>query len=146
MRSCLAVLFVAGSALAAPVPKELKKEDDKTRILGTWVLARANVNGEDLAKYEPDHAMTFSADGRSCFRYGKGGSEEPYDKFVVDTAASPRTVTWLKAAAPLINPRPYEFRDGKLVMATRAGGGKEPTSLEPGPGVIVLIYERAEKK
>jgi uncharacterized protein (TIGR03067 family) len=145
MRCCLAVLL-AGSALAAPVPKELKKIDDKVAIVGTWVLASANVNGADVARYDPDHSVKFSADGRSSFLYGKGGSEEPYDKFVVDTAASPRTVTWLKDTTTAINPRPYEFRGDKLVMATRAGGGKEPTSLEPGPGVIVFVYERAEKK
>lgn len=143
MRCCLALLL-AGSALAAPIPKELKKDDDKTRILGTWVLAKANVNG----KHDPNyfwHSVTFSADGGSCFRY-KTTAEEPYDKFEVDTASSPRTVTWLKASASVINPRPYAFRDGKLVMATRVGGGIEPTSLEPGPGIIVFEYERAEKK
>ena len=64
----VAVVFALGSACAAPVPKDFKKPDDKTLIVGTWVLTRANLNGQENAEYFW-HSMTFDADGNTRFRY-----------------------------------------------------------------------------
>jgi uncharacterized protein (TIGR03067 family) len=145
MRAVVAVAaFAFGSAVAAPVPKELRKQDDKSRLIGTWNLARANVDGKDDPNYFW-HSVTFSADGGSCFRY-RQSPDEPYDDFMVDLAASPKTVTWRRSAAAAFGARPFEFRNGRLVMSTGKGTNKEPASLEPGPGIIVFEYERADAK
>ncbi len=139
----VAVVFALGSACAAPVPKDFKKPDDKTLIVGTWVLTRANLNGQENAEYFW-HSMTFDADGNTRFRYKTIPDQE--NEFKLDTAASPKMLTWLKKSVVSGNPRPYAFRDGRLVMAVGEGDRKPVQSLEPGPGVIVLEYERADAK
>lgn len=128
---------LAGAASAAPVPRELRKQDDRSRLIGTWSLAVANVDGKDDPNYFW-HSVTFSADGTSCFRY-KQLPDEPYERFAVDDAAAPKTVAWSKGGADAFKPRPFVFRAGRLVMST----GR---ALEPGAGVIVFEYTRAESK
>ncbi len=140
----VAVVFALGSADAAPVPKDFKKPDDKARLVGTWVLAGANVNGQEDRNYFW-HSMTFAADGTNRFRYKDTPNQEE-NEFKLDTAAAPKTLTFLRNAAAVGHPRPYEFRDGRLVVAVGTGGQNPLNSLQPGPGVIVLEYERADGK
>ena len=49
MRTLLGVLLATGLAVAAPVPKELKK-DDLSRLEGEWQTIRAEVNGRESTK------------------------------------------------------------------------------------------------
>lgn len=144
MRPLFAVVaFALGAATAAPVPKELKKEDDKVAIVGKWEVARANVNGAEVAKYSPEHTVTFTAEGTATFQY-PNIPDQPND-FTLDTAASPKTMSFLRNAKAVGQPRPYEFRNGRLVVVIPMGN-VPAKSLEPGPDLIVIEYKRAEKK
>lgn len=143
MRTLMVIVLALASATAAPVPKELKKQDDKTRILGTWVLARANENGKESPNYFW-HSMTFDAEGNTRFQYKRGVDQ--IHQYTLDPAGTPKTLTWRQGANPGTGARPYEFRDGRLVMATTNTGRAQPATLDPGPGVIVLEYERADGK
>ena len=49
LRTCLVALLIAPLAFAAPVPKELKK-DDIGRMLGEWETVRADFNGRPYNK------------------------------------------------------------------------------------------------
>ena len=144
MRSAVMLVgFLLTGADAAPVPKDFKKPDDKTRLVGTWALVKANVGGQDDPNYFW-HAMTFAADGTNRFRYRDIPDQE--NEYKLDTAASPKTLSFLRNAAVVGHPRPYEFRAGRLVVAVGTGGQNPLDSLRPGPGVIVLEYERADAK
>jgi uncharacterized protein (TIGR03067 family) len=144
MRVAVAAVFLAGAGLAAPVPKELKKADDKTRILGTWKIDRATRDGKELAQYSPVHTLTFHADGTLVFNYFDGDAPQ-VRAWKLDEAASPKQLLWGARPTPSDNRRLYAFRGDKLVVARRQNNVL-PTSLEPGPGIIVIEYERVVSK
>lgn len=146
MRTVLVVLFVAGTAAAAPVPKELKKVEDKDRLVGKWEVARANVNGAEVANYNPAHTVAFTADGTATFQYPTLGIPDQPNQFKLDTAAAPRLLSFVRNDVVVGQPRPYEFRNGRLVMAISLGDQKPIRTLEPGQGIILLEYKRAETK
>jgi hypothetical protein len=140
MRTVLLALCGLGGVSAAPVPKELRKVEDKVFLVGKW----ESVGGREVAKYEPEHTVTFTADGIATFKYPVG-EDQPND-FALDLAASPRLMTFTRSAQVIGQPRPYEFRAGRLVMAMSMGEQKPIRSLEPGPNVIVIEYKRAGTK
>jgi len=144
MWKLLVAVGCVGPLVAAPVPKDFKKKlDDKVRILGTWVLASANVNG----KVDPNYfwySMTFNADGTNYFRYRAGADQ--HNDFKLDSLAKPKMLSFHRNGAIVGHPRPYAFRDGRLVVAVSIGDQKRLDSVEPGPGVIVLEYERLKGK
>jgi uncharacterized protein (TIGR03067 family) len=137
-------LLAVAAVTAAPLPKELKKKDDKERIVGTWVLKRANVNGTEEPNYFW-HSMTFDDKGGLRFKYKDGPDQTA--TYELDATARPKRMTSrFGDGKGHTQVAPYEFRDGRLVMAIPNGGRKELASVEPGPGVIVLEYERVEPK
>jgi len=84
MRSLLAIALLVGLAPAAPVPKALKKQDDKDAILGTWSPAPGRTEW-----------FEFKADG-TLKAWNTGGSAAtgvPY-KWSIDPTATPKRMTW----------------------------------------------------
>lgn len=146
MRQALVVLLLlAGAGLSAPVPKELKKQlPDKQRIVGVWRIDRATKDGKELARFEPHHTLTFRADGVIVFTYSDG--DTPQSKsWAIDEAADPKQVTWGSNANRSDTRRLYAFRGDRLFVA-RGKDGELPASVDPGPGITVVEYVRAEVK
>ena len=146
MRSAaMLVGFLLTGADAAPVPKDFRKPDDKTRLIGTWAISRANENGKETPRFEPWHTLTFRADGVLVFKY-PDGSPDQQAEWVIDPTAVPKRLAevWTEGAALNFNVA-YQFRDGRLVMAWTQDG-TPPKSVDPGPNVKVIEYKRAEGK
>jgi uncharacterized protein (TIGR03067 family) len=141
---CLAVLL-AGSALAAPVPKELRKPDDKVAILGKWEIARANVNGKEVAKYFPEHTMTFRRDGTVVFEYPNGDTPQVLD-WTLDPTETPKRFRCKMQRSEVSSSYRYAFREGRLVLAHTLGLKSVPDDLAPVPGISVVEYRRAGTK
>ena len=62
LRSLFILMLAVPLALAAPVPKELKRNDEQ-RILGTWEMVRFSHYGKDLAAQTETILWRFDADG-----------------------------------------------------------------------------------
>jgi uncharacterized protein (TIGR03067 family) len=93
MPRLLLALFLAGNAFAAPVPKELKKEDDKARLTGEWVVTRLNIAGrEALVTETPMRAVVF--DGRDGLRTRCQGAPDGEWTVTLDPSASPKRMRW----------------------------------------------------
>ena len=90
MRTCLLALLIAGTASAAPVPKELK-EDDLSRFEGLWWEVRFN----DAVAPNAGAARRFSfgKDGKAGIHSGAGAKPHPYT-FALDPSTIPPSFTW----------------------------------------------------
>ena len=84
MRPLFALLLVGfGTAAAAPVPKELRKPDDKNLIVGTWKPSDRN-----------GCWFRFAADGTLETWYPlNGNSPMKWTWTIADTKATPKRVT-----------------------------------------------------
>ena len=135
MKALILVMCAATLALAAPVPKEAKR-DDLDRIEGEWWEARFN---------EIVHAETATA---RRFRFNKDGTAgiyervgaEPYRyEFAIDQSTTPPSFTW--------NPK---IGRGKYIASYRIEGdmlfivftdAAKPIAKEVKPGAGDVYYE-----
>jgi uncharacterized protein (TIGR03067 family) len=65
IRSSLILLLVAPLAFAAPVPKEMKSNDERI-ILGTWEVTAFSSDGAEIARGKNTLRWRFEAEGRAA--------------------------------------------------------------------------------
>jgi uncharacterized protein (TIGR03067 family) len=144
MRFLFVISLAVGSAAAAPIPKELKKADDKTRIVGTWAMTRCNVSGKDTtASWQ---TITFDADGgvRAHSR-----EERLILEFTtaLDPVATPKRMPWRnKQTGDAMYECVYRLADGGLTIVVPHDHKTPPTSLDQAPRVTVYEFKRAAAK
>lgn len=136
----LSLALLAGSATAAPVPKSIKKVDDKTAILGRWKVTEITVNGRPTtASY---HTFVFTDDGKLTLL---SGTEQtgPLWTWTVDDTASPRTMKWTTA-----NPWDcvYDLDGDSLKLGLLNKGAKTPAKVEPTEGLTLYVMTREPSK
>ncbi len=83
MRTLIATLLCAAFAAAAPVPKELKR-DDAARLVGEWQTVRSEYNGREYIK---DY-LIFTRDTVN-WKPAKDGADYLW-KLTLDPTASPK--------------------------------------------------------
>lgn len=90
MRSLLVAVVLTALAPAAPVPKAVKKVDDKTLLLGTWKTTSENgKKGKDIWT----HTYHFTADGH--LRQEFGPKDESNWDWAIDPDQTPKRMTWV---------------------------------------------------
>jgi uncharacterized protein (TIGR03067 family) len=136
MRPLLALALLAGLAAAAPVPKELKKKDDKHSLLGTWKVTELTSDGKPTtASY---HTFVFTDDGKLTLIEGKNKTG-PQWTWAIDQSTTPRTMKWATG-----NPWDcvYELDGDSLKLGLLNKGAKPPASVEPGNGLTLYVMTR----
>lgn len=125
MRPLLAIVFLAGLALAAPVPKELKKKSDVDLIVGTWKPAQGRTEW-----------FEFTADGgmKAWNTGGSAANGAPYT-WSLDPTATPKRMTWYSAGQT----KPswecvYELDGDTLRISYVSAGNKLPDQVNQGNG------------
>ena len=108
MRSLVSLALLAAFAVAAPVPKAVKKVDDKTRIVGRW-----------LADQQNSHSFNYKDDGTMTVWNGPVDSGAAKYRWTLDDTASPKRMTWYDTTST--PPRPqfecvYELDGDKLTI------------------------------
>lgn len=134
MRHALALLLLVASAIAAPVPKALKKQlPDPERFVGTWDVLTTEQNGQPLA----NHAKVWTIDP---------------DLKMKSVHAGERVLNWTLKIDPDKRPKEidigsykgvYEFDGDELRVAYTTGGGR-PTTFDPQPDVVIEVLRRAK--
>lgn len=95
MRSLLAAVVLTAFATAAPVPKTVKKQDDKTLLLGTWkTTSEAGKKGKDIWT----HTYRFNDDGHHQQWYGP--KDESNWDWAIDPEQTPKRMTWANRKDP----------------------------------------------
>lgn len=83
MRHLLSAVLLVGFVTAAPVPKAVKKSDDKTLIVGRWIAVNQN-----------HHSFHFKDDGTMTVWNGPVDTGGARYRWTLDDSVSPKRMTW----------------------------------------------------
>jgi uncharacterized protein (TIGR03067 family) len=135
MRHAVAVLLVATSAaVAAPVPKALKKQlPDPERFVGKWDVVRTELNGEALGT----HAKLWTIDAGLKMKSFHDSGQVLNWTLKLDPAKSPKEID-ISSYKGI-----YEFDGDDLRIAYDTGDGTRPTTFDAKPDVYVETLRRA---
>lgn len=147
MRPLLPVVILtllAGLATAAPVPKAVKKLDDKSAIVGTWTVTDLTVNSRKVdISYK---TFTFDAEGKVTLRYAKDAGNGSSWTWTIDDSTTPRRMQWTTQPGRNDWDLVYEVDGDSLKVGFIAKGSKPPTAVEPGDGLTLYIMTRDTTK
>lgn len=134
MRTAVALLLVLSSAVAAPVPKALKKQrPDAEVFVGTWDTVVKELNGQPVPKtvwtFDPDLTMWSKSPGDG----GKGGRWA----VKIDPDATPKRID-IDTFQGI-----YEFDGGDIRLAYTLNADR-PTTFDPKPGVYTVVLRRVK--
>ena len=145
MWKLLAAVACVSAASAAPVPKDFKKPDDKTRLVGTWTVTLCNVSGREFPNPGWE-SLLIDADGgiRAVSREGTTVFEYAT---VLDPTAAPKRMPFrdTKTAAVMYE-CVYQFTAGGLTISIPHDHKQPPASLDPGARATVYEFKRADAK
>lgn len=119
LRTVVLFLLATGSVSAAPVPKEVSRQTDAERFVGTWETVVSESGGKPYSKAR----WTFAEDLKMTSNPlpgAEGGTSEWVIK--IDPKAKPKTIDI--GGYPGI----YDF-DGAEIRIAYAVGGERPTEL-----------------
>ena len=136
MRPLFAVALLVGLAPAAPIPKALKKSDDKTLIVGTWQVHTLTVSGRkaDIS----NDTFVFDAEGKVKLLNG-GRDNGSFWTWTIDPDASPPGMRWASNGGRNNWDCVYELSGDTLKVGFISSGAKRPEKVEP--GASLTLYE-----
>lgn len=144
MRPLLALALLAGLAAAAPVPKSVKKVDDKTALVGTWQVTELTVNSRKTdTSYQ---TFTFDAVGKVTLRHGKDATGGSSWTWTIDDSASPRRMQWSTQPGRTDWDLVYEVDGDTLKVGFINKGAKPPASVVPAEGLTLYVMTREPAK
>ena len=126
------LLIAAPTAVAAPVPKELKKSD-MGLIVGVWEPIPANKS-----------TWRFDADGKAAILNQNAPSAEGI-KFAIDQTAQPKTFDWITTWGEWYGV--YDLDGDKLTIYISRKDANKGRNLErkAGPGIEVYSFKKLPK-
>ena len=111
MKTLFALAFAGSLAAAAPVPKEVSRQTDAERFVGTWWVAHFNdaIQSDEVGAKR----FYFEKDGSAGIRVN--ARQRSYDyTFAVDQTTNPPTFTWI--------PKGERGGDGPYIATYRLDG------------------------
>lgn len=147
MRTALLLTVAVGlSAVAAPVPKELKKArpDDAEAILGDWVITHQDVGDGNGVQPVPvqNRPHTFTRT-----RQLVGNPNSPitvYGNYTLDQTTEPKRYL-LTANGKLEPPIIYRLDGDTLTMCTSRSPDHTPSEFVGNKSQYVLVYQRVKE-
>ena len=141
MRTLVVLMVMVATAVAAPVPKELKK-NDLNRIAGTWALT-GSCSGAGAVSPPDGSVWKFEADGKATI-IRKAGDEAAGIKFAIDATASPKSFDWICPWGEWYGV--YELTGDTFTIYIRGKSDTQGrnTELKPGNGVEMYSFKRIE--
>lgn len=137
-------LGVGSAVSAAPVPKELRKAEDKDRIVGTWTMTACNVGGRETPGSW--RTLTLDADGLVRALYDGGKVAFEYATTLDPTAAPKRMPFRDKGGSDVRYECVYALAADRLTVVVPHDNKRVPMSIDPGPRVTVYEFKRADSK
>ena len=134
MRHTVALLFIAVTAVAAPVPKVKSKKPDAEVFVGRWEAVNPGKEGEMYGK------ATWTIDDRLGLKiaYPEEDGRHTEWQIKLDPEKSPKEIDvgGFKGI--------YEFDGDDIRIADTSG--ERPTSFDPKPGVSFHVLRRLPEK
>ncbi len=141
MRALAFVLLIAApAALAAPVPKELRKSD-LHRLAGTWANTGSCTGGVVIAP--PDGSnWRFDTEGKAAI-LNAGQPPKEGIRFVLDSTTEPKSFDWIAPWGSWYGV--YELKDNTFTIYLNSLGiEKRNRQAAVGPGVQMYSFKRSE--
>lgn len=136
----LLALFLTGSALAAPVPKEFKKKSDLDALQGEWESHERVNDGRPVAR----DGMRYVIEGNKLKIVGGKGGKDGEERVVTLTLdEKEKTYTWEASWGTWVGR--YKLDGDTFSRASVRKGSPLPDKVEPGPKVEYSVYTRAKK-
>ncbi len=138
LRSLAILLFATPLALAAPVPKELKRSDEGA-IVGTWRVVRYSAYNEE--RVLPVTLWRFDGAGKGQFSNHQSRQDMTYTLIPTENAKSPNgfDYRWDHFMMKGL----YRLDGDTLKIALNNDGGKvRAAELAPGPNTWYWEFER----
>lgn len=141
----LAIAFILATAVsAAPVPKAVKKQDDKSALVGTWKVSAVTIN--QTSSSLDTHTFIFDADGGVRTLFGNKNNSSDWT-WTIDTTTNPRTMRWVSGPGTKNSwSCVYELDGDSLKVGFIAPGNKLPAKVEPTEGLTLYVMNRDTSK
>ena len=139
LRSIVVLLLAAPLALAAPVPKELKRTDEGA-IVGTWQVVRYSAYNEERMVPQPT-LWCFDGEGKGRFSNTQSWQDMAYSLSPAENAKSPKgfDYAWDNFKMKGV----YRLDGDTLKIALNNDGGKvRAAELAPGKNTWYWEFER----
>ena len=141
--ACFLGLVLIGSALAAPVPKALKKQDDLAKLQGTWEIVTLDTGSG--SNFPPGDQGTFRLiieDDKLSSRTATspGWKNVPIK---LDATAKPKRLD-LEISPGNWSPCIYEFDGDTLKFVETGGNPTPPTEFLGGKGNNYFVWKKAK--
>ena len=131
----IGIAFASSALSAAPVPKEIKRDNDEFRILGKWEQAFLSLHGAEK-QADTTIAFHFEAGGKCSIAYGDGPSQNP-SKYTLDGAPSPRRMKWLNGPEKTEWRCMYEVEGDTLKVCFIDSNTEMPTAISPAKNATI---------
>ena len=139
MRTLAALLLLLAPLAAAPVPKELKK-DEMSRFVGEWWESRMG----DSTYTDAALARRFSFDREGILGIRQNAGAPPTDyKIAIDTAAPKPCFTFAQNGKVIFNAA-YRMDGDTFSFALTSPGQPLAEEIKPGAGVIFYELKRVK--
>jgi uncharacterized protein (TIGR03067 family) len=131
MRPLFALVLLATLAPAAPVPKALKRADDRQLILGRWMPVEGQTQW-----------YQFNPDGTLSTWYARGEAPEPQYRFTLDPTVSPKRITWIGAKSGKVEWEGLYELDGDTLKVAYSPAPNVPQGFAPEQAQKVIQQTR----
>lgn len=140
----LLLLGFTSGTVAAPIPKEVKVNNDAQRILGKWQSEFLSTNGEDKQPVA-NTRFRFEADGKCMIMYGCRDNRDPDCEYSLETIASPRRMKWLNGTDMRVYACLYELDEDSLKIAFSKAVTETPANLDPAQNTSIYYLKRIKE-
>ena len=137
-----AVAWAVAAVQAAPVPKELRTNDN-ARILGKWKQEGLSMRGAAAQLEASNTVFRFGADGTCGIVNGLGNQEKPAE-YTLDQTGFPRRMKWLNGAEKTEWRCYYELDGDSLKVCFIDQNAPLPAKLEPGQTATIYYMKRVK--
>lgn len=141
--SALALLAFSSALAAAPVPREIKKEE---KFEGTWQIESTVAFGRLVNVGAANQHWTLDAEGNMKSHNGPVAPDNArsYIQLVIDSKAKTLDYKYTQQGNPTY-PGVYELTGDTLkVCCNLKGTGTRPTTAESGPDVYLWTLKRVK--
>ena len=136
MRTLAALLAVALPALAAPVPKELRKHE----LVGTWEITTSNVWGGGPSDQYNGQRWRFAESG--VFTITERGQPKPRLTGSFTQTADGMSILYGERGVPAKSL--YERDDDTLRLANTKLNGQRAADLRPSADAVIYTFKRVK--
>ena len=138
MRTLFLLALFSAAATAAPVPKEIRKQE---KLAGLWKLESVTISGMASTVGANDTDWTFGENATLIRSSSQKEAAQNKIQLTIDTTT--KELEWPSGGSPYLGR--YEISGDRLTICLSMQNVPRPVKLEPNAQNYVWVLRRAEK-